>query len=505
MGIREDYSQWPLGRQLQVIFILSGFLLTLILVIITRFQLDWLRDKIINDSTQVLEDNLIFQMRKFGEFESGFMSSEFSNYIAHVRNLNHTDRLVQGYSIYGNTPFNKTEPVWHENVAEDELDYTQAVFFSRLGQDSDVTAMMDKDSTIDVFYEKIYSQEYISLYQGFQVGEILHYYPGSVTTDNDYTPLVREWYYKATAAIGNTIITEPYIDATTGQWIITVSTAMLDETDTQFYGVAAADITLVSLTSKISEITILDTGFLMLVSSGGMILTMPDSWKPSDTTLTLRIFDTAYTGISETQWNSIKTSESGSRHDFSDVNNTEHIMVKHDISPFSDSDNITHFLLVCAKKNESDSGRDSISKNFSETYTVIFWVTLSIAVVVFLTVGILIYFVSRKTSHQLKMLERIFGKIIRRGLFPKMTKGVYFHKLENNSKGIETLIEACKEKVQKIKDLEENHAFYKWGFTRPNDQLLYQEWTQCLYPYSGFTEKPMGWRTVLPSLNKVPG
>ncbi|OMJ68675.1 hypothetical protein SteCoe_33816 [Stentor coeruleus] len=501
MGIKEDYSRWPLGRQLQVIFIISGFLLTLILVIITRFQLDWLRDKIINDSTKCLEDSLIYQMRKLGQIESEFLSSEFSNYIAHVRNHNYTDRNVQGYSKYSQSPFKPAEYWWHTSIKEDYTDYEKAAYFSKFGQDA-VVSIMEKDSAMNSIYNLTYSKEYISLYQGFKEKELLHYYPGVVNSLSDYTPLVREWYYKAQTSIGNVVITEPYQDATTNQWIISISTAMLDG-DGKMYGVAAADVGLKELTDKTSAVKILDTGFFMLISSGGMILTMPESWKPSDTTLTLRVFDTTYTGISKAQWEAMKASVSGSRHDFTDINGTLYYTIKHDITPYIDSKNITHYLLVCAKKIESEEAKNSIENNFSKTYIVIFWVVLSIAIIVFILVGLLIYFVSRKLSFQMKMIEKIFGKIIRRGLFPKMAKGIYFNKLEDSSKGIETLVDACKIKVQRVKDLEENFAYYKWGLTRPNDVLMYQKWTDCLYPYSLHTDKPSSWRHMLPELNRV--
>lgn len=501
MGIREDYSQWPLGRQLQVIFITAGFLLSLILIIITRFQLDWLRDKILNDSTQALDDNLIYQMQKLGEIESEYLGSQFSNYIAHVRNLNYTDRNIQGYSEYPISPFKPAEYWWHAEIKEDFTDYTKPVYYSKFGEDA-ITAIMEKDSAINQIYNLTYSEEYISLFQGFKEKEVLHYYPGILSTSSDYTPLVREWYYKAQTSIGNVVITEPYQDANTDKWIISISTAMLDNDD-KLFGVAAADVSLESLTNKTSAVKILETGFLMLVSSGGMILTMPESWKPSDTTLTLRVFDTTYTGITKAQWEAMKTSPSGSRHDFSDVNDTLYYTVKHDITPYIGSKNITHYLLVCAKKTETEVAKNSIEKNFSETYLVIFWVVLSVAIIVFLLVGLLIYFVSKKLSFQMKMIEKVFGKIIRRGLFPKMAKGIYFNKLEDGSKGIETLVDACKIKVQRVKDLEENFGYYKWGLTRPNDVLMYQQWIQCLYPYSLYTDKPSSWRHILPELNRV--
>ena len=43
MGLKEDFNLWPLGRQLQVLFIVSGLLLSLLLVVITKFQVEWIR------------------------------------------------------------------------------------------------------------------------------------------------------------------------------------------------------------------------------------------------------------------------------------------------------------------------------------------------------------------------------------------------------------------------------------------------------------------------------
>jgi len=56
MTFRETVKQWTLGRQLQFTFILSSFILVGILVAITRLQLDWLRDTMLEKTEDLVTD-----------------------------------------------------------------------------------------------------------------------------------------------------------------------------------------------------------------------------------------------------------------------------------------------------------------------------------------------------------------------------------------------------------------------------------------------------------------
>ena len=80
-----------------------------------------------------------------------------------------------------------------------------------------------------------------------------------------------------------------------------------------------------------------------------------------------------------------------------------------------------------------------------------------------------------------------------------------YKKLEANSRGIETLVDACKEKLNRIEETEQSFSSYSWGLTRPGDHLMYTDWSQSLYPYNYYSEKTMNWRETLPSLTKVLG
>ena len=501
MGIREDYNNWPLGRQLQVIFITSGFILSLILVVITQFQLEWLRSQVLDNSTKVINDNLLTQMHNLGQLEANYIGTEFANYIATVLDLNRTDSIVLGFGFYSDTsPFVTGTPTDNSNYQSGVTDYTTGCFMSTYG-DASGFPLSIKDTPMDQIYPLIYNFNYLYMYQGYETEELIHYYPAHLTTDIAYTPLVREWYYKAVAAPGTVIITEPYTDSDTGLWVVTVSTALIDLTRSVF-GVAAADITLQMLTEKISKVQVLEQGFALLVSAGGMVLTMPASWG-STSTGSVRIFDTTTTGISQAQWTDIQALGPEDSYQFNDVNGTAYILTKNDVTPFTNLNNVTHYILLCANLIESQIPIQNISDNYARTYTAIFYITLAIGIFVFIGITILVYFSTRKVGIQLKMIEKLLSKLIRRGLFPTMTKGISCAKLEMNSKGIESLVDACQHRIQKIKDLENGFAYFNWGDTRPNDELLFTEWNSCLYPYNLHSHKQMNWRNILPNLSKL--
>jgi Cache domain. len=301
MTIRDEYSSWPLGRQLQVLFIGAGLLLTGILIIITKFQLDWLRSQVTTKSSVVLTDNLLKQMRDLGSMEAQYIASEFSNYITFAKNLKRTDSIVLGFGYYNNTnPFKQGTVVNSSSITQGTITYSTGVYFtSESSLDSAGVNLENTDTSMDAIYPLIYQDSYLGYYQGYEQNQIIHYYPGSLTTDTTYTPLVREWYYKAAENTSRVIITEPYTDSTTGYWIVTISKAITDNNN-KLFGVAGVDVTLKSLTSDTSNVKILNSGFLMLVSAGGMILTLPAGWDASGSS-TLRIYDTTNTGITSDQ------------------------------------------------------------------------------------------------------------------------------------------------------------------------------------------------------------
>ena len=90
----------------------------------------------------------------------------------------------------------------------------------------------------------------------------------------DYDPRARGWY-KAANGAQQTIVTEPYIAASSGKLVITVATPVKHQN--QMIGVAGADIDLSSVSAIINSLNFGGHGHAFIVSADGKILIHPDS------------------------------------------------------------------------------------------------------------------------------------------------------------------------------------------------------------------------------------
>ncbi len=86
---------------------------------------------------------------------------------------------------------------------------------------------------------------------------------------DDYDPRTRPWYKDAMAA-GGTTLTEPYVDAATGELIITIATPAKPA------GVVGGDLSLKTLVEIINSLDFDGLGYAFLVSNDGKILVHPD-------------------------------------------------------------------------------------------------------------------------------------------------------------------------------------------------------------------------------------
>ncbi|WP_342247087.1 methyl-accepting chemotaxis protein [Pseudomonas sp. OTU5201] len=84
-----------------------------------------------------------------------------------------------------------------------------------------------------------------------------------------YDPRTRPWYLGAKSA-GGTTLTEPYVDAATGQLIMTIATPV------QSLGVAGGDLSLQTLVQIINALDFDGMGYAFLVSADGKVLVHPN-------------------------------------------------------------------------------------------------------------------------------------------------------------------------------------------------------------------------------------
>ena len=101
----------------------------------------------------------------------------------------------------------------------------------------------------------------------------------------DYDPRARGWY-KAADAAGQTVVTEPYIAASSGKLVITVAAPV--KRGAERLGVAGADIDLGQVSEIINSLNFGGHGYAYIVSAQGRILIHPD------TKLALKAMSEAY-------------------------------------------------------------------------------------------------------------------------------------------------------------------------------------------------------------------
>jgi methyl-accepting chemotaxis protein len=90
---------------------------------------------------------------------------------------------------------------------------------------------------------------------------------------DDYDARKREWYQNAVSS-GGVALSDPYVDAGTGDLLITVSTPVKDQGG-RLLGVAAVDVKLNSLSDQVTQYKIMGKGLGLLTTKEGVFLANP--------------------------------------------------------------------------------------------------------------------------------------------------------------------------------------------------------------------------------------
>ncbi len=125
-----------------------------------------------------------------------------------------------------------------------------------------ITAVLQNDVLVGQF---------MTTYVGDEAGTFTMW-PRSKMPDG-YDPRQRPWYQDAVKAAGP-VLTEPYVDASTNDLIISAATPV--RRDGRLLGVAGSDFSLKTLVDMIDSVDLGGKGFAFLVSSSGQVLVHQD-------------------------------------------------------------------------------------------------------------------------------------------------------------------------------------------------------------------------------------
>ncbi|OIJ18729.1 hypothetical protein BKP45_15705 [Anaerobacillus alkalidiazotrophicus] len=180
------------------------------------------------------------------------------------------------------------------NQAQELASELQKLLDMYLNQYSLSIEQFSKDHSVLEFVESIEANDkqnalhnlngnfthYLSIYpeiQAIYVGEIdksMNIVP-HFDLPNDYDPTSRPWYIAATQSPDTVIWTEPYIDVSTNEYVITAAKAIKDRQTGNINAVIGIDISLDELEALVSEVNVAYNGFPFLLDQHGKALVHP--------------------------------------------------------------------------------------------------------------------------------------------------------------------------------------------------------------------------------------
>ncbi|RSD28498.1 methyl-accepting chemotaxis protein [Mesobacillus subterraneus] len=91
----------------------------------------------------------------------------------------------------------------------------------------------------------------------------------------DFDPTGRPWYTAALTSPDKTLWTEPYLDASSGEYVVTVVKTVFDPATKKVLGVVGLDLSLSGLSEMINKTAVGYKGYSLLLDSNGMAMVHP--------------------------------------------------------------------------------------------------------------------------------------------------------------------------------------------------------------------------------------
>ncbi|ENM5725275.1 methyl-accepting chemotaxis protein [Vibrio mimicus] len=117
-------------------------------------------------------------------------------------------------------------------------------------------------------------QSYIAVGVGYENDGAVVENDDTWEVEADYDPRTRPWYIDAKQQ-RKLVVTEPYVDATTKNTIISIGTPLVAQS--QFEGAIFFDVELTALADLVNSINLFDAGYLFIVTEDGTTIAHPKS------------------------------------------------------------------------------------------------------------------------------------------------------------------------------------------------------------------------------------
>jgi hypothetical protein len=417
---------------------------------------------------------------------------------------------IHGIDTDGVSPLIGTEPLMHNAIPYNDLEYSEphatsvdfqsGVFYSPYEEISDEGyTIMSVGSALDSLSPSLYYVPTLNFYTGYETDELFHLYPGR-KIDAGYTPIVREWYYKAADNEGEITITEPYLETASKVWMISISKAIMTP-ENELFAVVAIDVSIDVVSEAINSVDVMSNGFLIYLSNTGIVINQPSQW--SSTSSIMRIYESPDVDIDYNQWLQINDTSiaEDTLMSFKDDNSTEYYFTRSFVYPFADRD-YSSIIMVCAEKDEVLAQRNKLDDDFANTFKGIFYFVLGVAIIAFISIAVITFLISKRLKTQLEGIDRLLHRVVANASKTDLLDGINTQKIDKYRKDVENLADACSARFSMIAEEEAMYKTVEWGNSRPSEVMQFELWRKCLHPTNTYYKKDMPWKHLIKKISE---
>ena len=130
-------------------------------------------------------------MKSLGNEESERIAQEFANFIKFVEQIHDINSVILGFNNMP-SPILANKPIQNSIYSLNETDYSTGCFMSKNLLSVNGVLFENKEAGMDYLYPLIYTNNYLFIYSGFEIDEIIHFYPAKLIINKSFTPLARE-------------------------------------------------------------------------------------------------------------------------------------------------------------------------------------------------------------------------------------------------------------------------------------------------------------------------
>ncbi len=134
-------------------------------------------------------------------------------------------------------------------------------------------APLDQGYVADVLETSVVKQGFIAVGLGYERDGLVVENDDAWEVESSYDPRTRPWYQQAKAQ-NRLVVTEPYVDSTTKQVVISIGTPVRSQG--QFIGSLFYDVDLGGLAKLVNQTNLFDAGYLFIVTPDGTTIAHPD-------------------------------------------------------------------------------------------------------------------------------------------------------------------------------------------------------------------------------------